>query len=502
MNGKTGQLYAGLDRIRKHPVFALMVFIGTVVIALATFTDSIKKLTELTEAVSPEQARGRLVKMAVPFDSTAFVEAAAKGDLATVKLFFAAGMDVNAAAENGEYEQLTALMAASLRNRLLVVEVLLDAHADVNTIYQGTETALSLAADDEKIVKLLLAHGADADTISGAFSSAACLGDLKRVQYFWPLLKTPTQAVSNAFSVATGCVDSKPVSQEIDQGKAAVIDFLLQHGADINTRREGWGALHIAARNGMPLVIQTLLAAGADINQKCECSGFLGGGWTALALVLDSSRREDESFKQVFDLLIDRGADVNAVSNSGQSVLIQAIEAGDERKAMKLIDKGADVNARILASLDQIRVAGTTPLMFAMRESGMKEVVLRLLDQGADVNASNENGWTPLMWAAWSAYNDPNYIDILLAHGAEIDARNKVGRSALMLAVIKGRGDIVAILSAHGANTKTPDTGGKTAGMLAEENLEGQRKTAMLALLAEAQPSRESEPRQANNTHH
>lgn len=490
MHEKSGQSYVGLDRFRKHPVFALMVFIGTTVIALATFTDSIKKLTELSEDVSPEQARGRLVKMAVPFDSTAFVEAAAKGDLATLKLFVAAGMDVNAAAENGEYEQLTALMAASFRNRLPVVEVLVHAHAEVNTRYLGTETALSLA-EDEKIIKLLLARGADAESISGAFSSAACLGNLKRVQYFWPLLKTPVQAVSNAFSLATGCVDSIPVSQEIDRGKAAVIDFLLQQGADIDTRREGWGALHIAARHGMPLVTKTLLAAGADINQKCECPGFLGGGWTALGLVLDSSGREDASFKQVFDLLIDRGADVNAVSNTGRSVLIRGLEAGDEPKTLRLIDEGADVNGRILAGSAEIDAAGITPLMFAMRESGMKNVVLRLLEQGADVNASDEKGWTPLMWAAWSAYNDPDYIDMLLVHGARIDARNKNGRTALMLAVSKGRHDIVSTLLARGANIKTPDDAGKTPGMLAEENLEGRQQAAMLALLAKSESRRE-----------
>ena len=76
MNTKPKQIVTGITKIKKHPSFVLMVFIGTAVIALATFTDSINKLVDLVKTVSPEEARTKLSQTAVPFESTAFVEAA------------------------------------------------------------------------------------------------------------------------------------------------------------------------------------------------------------------------------------------------------------------------------------------------------------------------------------------------------------------------------------------------------------------------------------------
>ncbi len=85
--------------------------------------------------------------------------AAYDGDLHRVKVFLAAGYDVNAKAGNGG----TALMAAAQEGHHEVVRALLAAKADVNAKMDAGTTALMMAAqkDDKEVVQLLKSAGAD-----------------------------------------------------------------------------------------------------------------------------------------------------------------------------------------------------------------------------------------------------------------------------------------------------------------------------------------------------
>jgi len=85
--------------------------------------------------------------------------AAYDGDLHRVKVFLAAGYDVNAKAGNGG----TALMAAAQEGHHEVVRALLDAKADVNAKMDDGTTALMMASqkDDKEVVQLLKSARAD-----------------------------------------------------------------------------------------------------------------------------------------------------------------------------------------------------------------------------------------------------------------------------------------------------------------------------------------------------
>ena len=72
-----------------------------------------------------------------------------------------------------------------------------------------------------------------------------------------------------------------------------------------------------------------------------------------------------------------------------------ACRSGQLKVAMALIDKGADVNA----SNDN----GNTPLHLALW-NGHAAVAMAVIDKGADVNASNDNGNTPLHLALWNGH--------------------------------------------------------------------------------------------------
>jgi len=93
-----------LGRMQRNRLVALAIFVGTVVIALATFTDALKNLKGLLDKPSPEEARLKLAEMSVPFKPEAFLTAAENGDLVEVNLFITGGMDpslANYASEGG-----------------------------------------------------------------------------------------------------------------------------------------------------------------------------------------------------------------------------------------------------------------------------------------------------------------------------------------------------------------------------------------------------------------
>jgi hypothetical protein len=82
-----------IARIKNNTVAATVIVLGTIVIALATFTGAMKNLVNLIAKKGPEVARVELSQMSLEYTPEAFVGSAEKGDMAAVKLFLAAGMD-------------------------------------------------------------------------------------------------------------------------------------------------------------------------------------------------------------------------------------------------------------------------------------------------------------------------------------------------------------------------------------------------------------------------
>ena len=74
---------------------------------------------------------------------------------------------------------------------------------------------------------------------------------------------------------------------------------------------------------------------------------------------------------------------------------------------------------------------GITPLMYAA-EIGSVDAMRLLLDRGADVNAQNAFGSTALMWSV----PDPAKVRLLLDHGAHVNLTARSGRTALIIAGI------------------------------------------------------------------
>lgn len=116
-------------------------------------------------------------------------------------------------------------------------------------------------------------------------------------------------------------------------------------------------------------------------------------GWTALHYAVDWESEE------MFRILIEHGADVNAQDQAGLTPLhVAAYYNQPYQNQLKicgiLVEAGADVNAK---SFD-----GMSPLHETARRSVLVDVSQWLIEAGADVNAKNLQGETPLVYAEWS----------------------------------------------------------------------------------------------------
>lgn len=194
------------------------------------------------------------------------------------------------------------------------------------------------------------------------------------------------------------------------------------------------------------------------------------------AELLEACLRVDEERAR---LAVKEGADVNFRDHEGKSPLLLMLESQRMALAALLVEKGADVNAAARGSGKVI--GGYTPLMAAIGH-GDPGMTLLLLEHGADPNAVDEEGRSAL----WLSLENSQFeiLDILLAHGADIDLKDKDGSTPLMKFAYLNRYKRLQWLLEHGAGTNVRDNEGRTALMLAASR--GKTEAAHLLLQAGA----------------
>ena len=366
-------------------------------------------------------------------------------------LLLRAGANANAANEYG----VTPLSLACTNRSAAMVEKLLDAGADPNAAQLNGETPLMTCSQtgSAEAVRALLARGANPNVKEARRGQTALM---------WAVAGKHSEAVR----------------------------ALVEKGADVRARsNSGFTPLLFAAQQGDLESARILLAAGADVEESSPQHG------SALVVAAASGHEALGIY------LLERGAKASVADVYGISALHYAVGKGLSlltgivydtayrvrpsnlpKLVQALLSNGADPNARVTKGFPNYVVApdnasinllGATPFFLASVAADV-QLMRTLAAAGADISARGKGNNTALMVAAGAAQDATTRrseedlqsaaeaVKLLVQLGADVNAKNDDGQTAMHAAAFNGADQIVGFLAARGAAVDLRDKNGET----------------------------------------
>lgn len=243
--------------------------------------------------------------------------------------------------------------------------------------------------------------------------------------------------------------------------------------------RQKLGPLLIEAiKHSDQAAVQRLLDQGADPNTRDNPADSQSSIWKRFqdwlhgrfphaptALMVAIKQDKFGPYYALIETLLRNGADADALDDRGCTPLMWAVFLDNPTLIQLLTAQGAKLEAR-----DN---EGCTALIHALRQNRHVSLIRLLLDRGADVNAADKKGKTALMEAAEHYANIPDapdrarLLEAMLSRKVDVHKKDAGGFTTLMAFAGAGDATTTRRLLALGAEINARDNKGKTALMYA-----------------------------------
>lgn len=338
-----------------------------------------------------------------------------------------------------------------------VVELLLNRGADINAGTKQPPLHLAIKKKHETIVKLLLQHGARVDDQDKYGRTTL------QVAVEWGYLTIVKDVLKYCPDINNQSNRSCLKAVQGSSGQyTEIVEALMEYGINLTPEdAKKSQLLYAGIEKGCLKLIVELLKHGADVNTRSLKAGFT----TPLHSAVKYQQLE------IAKLLISYKADINVQDICSKTPIFYAIESANFKMTKLLLTHQANIS--YMPNLLHIAV-----------QNDFKDIVEALLQHGADVNASDKDGNTALLFTCKTKKTGNNKIKgeiakLLLSKGANVDAQTKTGETTLHAAIQGEFTEVVETVLMYNGNVNSVQRCGATALHLSAYN----RKNKICQLL-------------------
>jgi len=203
-----------------------------------------------------------------------------------------------------------------------------------------------------------------------------------------------------------------PLSLAIFCGRAGLVELLLDRGADVNMKAGEWGSIIcLAVAEGHCQIVRMLFQYGARLSTADttavipNAAGYASAGMVRYLLEKGADVNGTDGFSrtalhdivwrfhheegyEIAKILVDAGANMEAVDDAGDTALFSAVEFGDADFVQFLLQNNANVHARSRSSLTILHIAANNHSNDAISiRPETLQILQTILDAGADINS-------------------------------------------------------------------------------------------------------------------